>query len=345
MRRLAERSRRGDARQPARLRNVHFDWDEQTKVIRLDIDQDQARVLGITTQELATFAATPCSPAASPATARSDKQIDVLVRGTERRARAVVACSRISPCRPARGRIGGAVADRRHLDYGFEEGVIWRRNRLPTMTVRADVYGGHPGAGGDAQQIVPQLDADPRQAAAGLLHRDGRRGRGERQGGRLDGGGGAADSSLVVLTVLMLQLQSFSRMAMVLLTAPLGLIGVTLVPARLHVPFGFVAMLGTIALSGMIMRNSVILVDQIEQDIAAGQRAVAGDRRGYRAPLPADRADRRGGGAGDDPAVPQRVLRADGGGDHGRADRGDAADAAVPAGAVCGVVPGRGAGA
>jgi multidrug efflux pump len=75
---------------------------------------------------------------------------------------------------------------------------------------------------------------------------------------------------LVVLTVLMIQLRSFSRVLMVVLTAPLGLIGVTLFLLVFNVPFGFVAMLGTIALTGMIMRNSVILIDQIEQDIAAG---------------------------------------------------------------------------
>ena len=130
---------------------------------------------------------------------------------------------------------------------------------------------------------------------------------------------------------------------MVLLTAPLGLIGVTLFLLVFRVPFGFVAMLGTIALAGMIMRNSVILVDQIEQDIGAGAEPLAGDRRSDRAPLPPDRADRARRDPGDDPAVAQRVLRADGGGDHGRPDRGDGPDAAVPAGAVRGVVPGEGA--
>jgi multidrug efflux pump subunit AcrB len=74
----------------------------------------------------------------------------------------------------------------------------------------------------------------------------------------------------VVFTLLMLQLQSFSRTVMVLLTAPLGLIGVTAALLLFHKPFGFVAMLGTIAMLGIIMRNSVILVDQIEQDIRDG---------------------------------------------------------------------------
>jgi multidrug efflux pump len=78
---------------------------------------------------------------------------------------------------------------------------------------------------------------------------------------------------LVVLTILMVQLQSFSRVAMVVLTAPLGMIGVTLFLLVFNKPFGFVAMLGTIALSGMIMRNSVILVDQIQQDLLAGRDA------------------------------------------------------------------------
>jgi multidrug efflux pump len=145
---------------------------------------------------------------------------------------------------------------------------------------------------------------------------------------------------LVVLTLLMLQLRSFSRSVLVLLTAPLGLIGVVLFLLVFRVPFGFVAMLGTIALAGMIMRNSVILVDQIEQDIAAGharwQAIIDATVRRFRpivlTALAAVLAMI--------PAVAQRLLRADGGGDHGRSDRGDRADAAVPAGAVCGLVPG-----
>ncbi len=107
------------------------------------------------------------------------------------------------------------------------------------------------------------------------------------EGYRLEVGGAVEDSAkggksvaagvplfvLTVLTVLMLQLHSFSRTALVVLTAPLGLIGVTLFLLVFNVPFGFVAMLGTIALSGMIMRNSVILVDQIEQDMLGGKSA------------------------------------------------------------------------
>ena len=154
------------------------------------------------------------------------------------------------------------------LEYGFEEGVIWHRNRLPNVTVRADIYGKEQPAT-LVQQILPTLEPIRAELPDGFL---------------LEVGGTVEDSArgqnsvkagvplfiVVVLTLLMIQLRSFSRTAMVFLTAPLGLIGVTLFLLVFRQPFGFVAMLGTIALSGMIMRNSVILVDQIEQDIKAG---------------------------------------------------------------------------
>ena len=137
------------------------------------------------------------------------------------------------------------------------------------MTVRADIYGKEQPAT-LVRQILPTLDPIRAELPDGYL---------------LEVGGTVEDSArgqnsvnagvplfiLVVLTLLMIQLRSFSRMFMVFVTAPLGLIGVTLFLLIFNQPFGFVAMLGTIALSGMIMRNSVILVDQIEQDIASGQ--------------------------------------------------------------------------
>jgi multidrug efflux pump len=146
--------------------------------------------------------------------------------------------------------------------------VIWHRNRLPTVTVLGDVLGKEQPAT-LVRQIMPTLKEIQANLPDGYL---------------LEVGGTVEDSSrgsrsvmagiplfvLVVLTLLVIQLRSMSRAAMVFLTAPLGLIGVTLFLLVFRQPFGFVAMLGTIALSGMIMRNSVILIDQIEQDIAAG---------------------------------------------------------------------------
>jgi multidrug efflux pump len=154
------------------------------------------------------------------------------------------------------------------ISYGFEDGIVWRRNRLPTITVRANVYGAI-----QAPAVTAQIEPALASIKASLP-----------PGYRIETGGAVEDSArgqksvaagfplfiLVVLTVLMVQLQSFSRVAMVVLTAPLGLIGVTAFMLLFNQPFGFVAMLGTIALSGMIMRNSVILVDQIDQDIRTG---------------------------------------------------------------------------
>jgi hypothetical protein len=142
----------------------------------------------------------------------------------------------------------------------------------------------------------------------------------------------------ITFTLLMLQLHSFSRSLLVFITGPLGIAGVAGALLLLNRPFGFVALLGVIALMGMIQRNSVILIDQIEQDRAAAYRpgTPSSNRPCGAAP---DRADRRGGRAGDDSAVAQRVLGPDGRGHHGRADRGHRADAAGAAGDVRRLVP------
>jgi multidrug efflux pump len=157
------------------------------------------------------------------------------------------------------------------IEYGFEDGVIWHRNLLPTITVRGDVYGGTQPAS-VMGEILPTLEAIRAELPNGYLLQSG--------GTIEDAGRGQASVVagvplfvLVVLSLLMIQLRSFSRTLLVFLTAPLGLIGVVLFLLLFQVPFGFVAMLGTIALSGMIMRNAVILIDQIEQDIAAGHAA------------------------------------------------------------------------
>jgi multidrug efflux pump len=154
------------------------------------------------------------------------------------------------------------------VTYGFEQGVYWRRDRLPAITVRSDLKDGI-----QAPVVSKQLEEKLEPIRAKLP-----------AGYRIDTGGAIEDAGkgqksiavvapvmiLVMVTALMLQLQSFSRLALVLLTAPLGIIGVAAALLIFNVPFGFVAMLGTIALAGMIMRNSVILVDQIDRDIADG---------------------------------------------------------------------------
>lgn len=246
--------------------NVHLDWEEPSKVVYLNIDQDRARALGVSTANLSRFLQSSLTGSSVSQYREDNELIEILLRGTvHERTELSLLPSLAVPTDNGRSVALSQIAT---LEYGFEEGIIWHRNRLPNVTVRADIYGKEQPAT-LVQQIMPTLDPIRAELPDGYL---------------LDVGGTVEDSArgqnsvkagvplyiVVVLTLLMLQLRSFSRTAMVFLTAPLGLIGVTLFLLVFRQPFGFVAMLGTIALSGMIMRNSVILVDQIEQDIAAG---------------------------------------------------------------------------
>ncbi|MBC3363375.1 efflux RND transporter permease subunit [Pseudomonas sp. SWRI154] len=246
--------------------NVHLDWEEPSKVVYLNVDQDRARALGVSTAHLASFLRSSLTGSSVSQYREDNELIEILLRGTvhERTELSLLPSLAV----PTDNGKSVALSQIATLEYGFEEGVIWHRNRLPSVTVRADIYGKEQPAT-LVQQIFPTLEPIRAQLPDGYL---------------LEVGGTVEDSTrgqksvnagvplfiVVVLTLLMLQLRSFSRTAMVFLTAPLGLIGVTLFLLVFRQPFGFVAMLGTIALSGMIMRNSVILVDQIEQDIKAG---------------------------------------------------------------------------
>ena len=253
-------------RQNEHLTNVHLDANEPSKIIKLDIDQDRARVMGVSSQDLANVLQSSLSGARVSLVREGDELIEMLLRGPgEERARLSLLESLSVPTASGQSVPLAQIAT---VSYAFEDGIIWRRNRLPTITVRGDIYG-HVQPPTVTAQILPQLDAIRAKLPSGYL---------------LEVGGTVEDSArgsksvaagvplfvLVVTTLLMLQLRSVARVAIVWLTAPLGLIGVTLALLVFNTPFGFVAMLGTIALSGMIMRNSVILVDQIDQDIAAG---------------------------------------------------------------------------
>lgn len=246
--------------------NVNLDWDEPNKVVRLQVDQERARALGISSAQLSQFLSSSLSGSHISTYRESNELIEMLLRGPEQeRLQLDMLGSLMVPTGNGRSVPLTQIAT---LDYGFEEGIIWHRDRLPTMTVRADIYDGTQPSSAMAQ-ISPTLDGLRAQLPYGYS---------------IDIGGSVEDSArgqksinagmplflFAVFTLLMLQLRSFSRSFMVLLTAPLGLIGVTLFLLVFRVPFGFVAMLGTIALAGMIMRNSVILVDQIEQDRGEG---------------------------------------------------------------------------
>ncbi|HUE93073.1 efflux RND transporter permease subunit [Pseudomonas sp.] len=246
--------------------NVHLDWEEPSKVVRLNIDQERARALGVSTADLSRFLRSSLTGSPVSQYREGNELIEILLRGTlsERQELGLLPSLAV----PTDSGKSVPLAQIATLEYGFEEGVIWHRNRLPTVTVRADVYGKEQPAS-LTKQILATLEPirevlpDGYQLEVGGTVEDSSR-------GQKSVNAGIPLFIVVVLTLLMLQLKSFSRSAMVFLTAPLGLIGVTLFLLIFRQPFGFVAMLGTIALSGMIMRNSVILVDQIEQDIASG---------------------------------------------------------------------------
>ncbi len=246
--------------------NVNVDWDEPSKVVRLVVDQERARALGVSTQHLASFLSSALSGLPVSTYREDNELIDILLRGPEdERVRLDLLGSLAVPTTSGKTVPVMQVA---RLESVFEEGVVWHRNRLPTVTVRADIA-----TEVTAPTVIGQIDPTLAEIRASLP-----------EGYLLDVGGTVENSArgqnsikagmplflLVVVTLLMLQLRSLPRVLLVLSTAPLGLIGVVLFLLVFRVPFGFVAMLGVIALSGMIMRNSIILIDQIEQDIASG---------------------------------------------------------------------------
>lgn len=246
--------------------HVHLDWNEMSKVVKLDIDQNKARMIGSTSQGLSQVLNSILSGYSITQFRERDKLIEVLARAEPKERVSLDDIRDINvPTQSGRWVPLSQIAT---ISYALEDGVIWRRNRIPTITVQGDILGSvqAPVVTG---QIDPKLDKIRADLAPGY---------------RIDVGGASEESArgqtsinavvpiavLVVITLLMIHLQSISKTVLVLLTAPLGLIGVVLFLLVFNVPFGFVAMLGFIALFGMIMRNSVILVDQIDQDVAAG---------------------------------------------------------------------------
>jgi len=246
--------------------NVNLDWDEPSKVVRLVIDQERARVLGVDSQQLARFLSASLSGQAVSVYREGNELIEVLMRGPADERTGLAELGSLV----VHGGDGKPVplSQVARLEYAFEDGIIWHRDRLPTVTVRADVRGDAMPASVVAQ-ILPGLEDIRASLPAGYLLETG---------GTLEDSGRGQDSIkagmplflFAVWTLLMLQLRSFSRSAMVFATAPLGLVGAVFFLLVFRVPFGFVALLGTIALAGMVMRNSIILVDQIQQDIDAG---------------------------------------------------------------------------
>jgi multidrug efflux pump len=253
------------------LADVNLDWNDRIKSVRVEIDQARARALGVSSQDIALTLQGWLVGATVTQYREGDQLIDVVWRAGQASSGADPRTLERLPDLDIVASSGRHVplAQLARLVPVLEEGLIWRWDRLPTITVRADIIGNMQ-APVISAQINPRLD--PLRAALP-------------PGFRIELGGATEESAKAeasikavmplmvagVITLLMMQLQSMGRTLMVLLTAPLGLIGVALSLAIFQVPFGFVANLGVIALMGMILRNSVILVDQIEQDEEAGK--------------------------------------------------------------------------
>ncbi|MFY9991060.1 MAG: efflux RND transporter permease subunit, partial [Rhodoplanes sp.] len=249
-----------------KLADPHLDWSEQVKSIRLQVDQDRARALGLTPQDVSQTLQTLLSGLTVTQYREGIEHIDVVARAvpSER-----LELGRLPGLTIAtRDGVAVPLSQIARLNYEFEEPILWRRNRDLVLTVRGDVVDGV-----QAPDVSNEVAAKLKPISAALPY-----------GYRVETGGSIEESAkanlalaavfpvmaIVMLAILMIQLQSFSRLALVFVTAPLGLIGATGALLVSNRPFGFVALLGLIALAGMIMRNTVILVDQIEHDIGAG---------------------------------------------------------------------------
>jgi len=251
-------------------RGVNDNWNESIKVMRLEVDQAKARTLGVSSQSIAQAAKTILSGSTVGQYREGDRLIDIVLRQPldERNAITDIANAYLPT---ASGKSVPLTQIARPV-FTWEPGVMWREGRDYAITVQSDIAEGLQGAT-VTNQLLPQLKAlEAQWAKAG-------------QGNfRIDVAGAVAESSkgsssivagvpvmlFITFTLLMLQLHSFSRAMLVFLTGPLGIAGVAGALLLLNRPFGFVALLGVIALMGMIQRNSVILIDQIEQDRARG---------------------------------------------------------------------------
>ncbi|GAA0604314.1 efflux RND transporter permease subunit [Craurococcus roseus] len=251
----------------AAVRNVNYNWMEPARTMRIQVDQDRARLVGLSSQDLAQALNTVVSGVTATQVRDGIYLVDVLVRASAEQRVSLETIRTLQVPLP-NGRTV-PLSQFASIEYGQEYPLVWRRDRRPTVTVQADVAPGTLPAT-VAQSLAPEIAA----LNAGLPS-----GYHVEVGGTVEESAKAEGSvmavlpmaALLTLTVLMVQMQSFSRLFLVVSVVPLGLIGVVAALLLSGKPLGFVALLGVLALSGMIARNSVILVDQVETEKAHGR--------------------------------------------------------------------------
>ena len=248
------------------MRGVHDNWHEAIKVLRLQIDQNKARALGVTSQALAQASRTILSGTTIGQYREGDRLIDIVLRQPADERDAITDFS--NAYMPTSHGPAVPLAQIAKVEFGWEPGVMWREGRDYAVTIQGDVVDGIQGptvttqVWPELQKLAATMPAGYGIQVAGAVE--------ESSKGQGSIAAGVPLMLFIIFTLLMLQLQSFSRAVLVFLTGPLGIAGVAGALLLLDRPFGFVALLGFIALVGMIMRNSVILIDQIEQDRARG---------------------------------------------------------------------------
>ena len=251
---------------PETLR-TNFDWVEPTREVRIRVDQDQARLLGLSSEAIAGVLNTVIT--GSPVTQVRDDiyLVNVLARATDEQRVSLTTLPSLQVPLPN----GRTVPLSQFASFEFAQDfpLIWRRDRVPTLTVQADVVPG----------LLPATVVDGLEPEIAAFRQGLPKGYAVATGGTVEESAASQASVLAVipvmlllmLTVLMFELKSFGRLFVVLAVAPLGLIGVVAALLAFDRPLGFVALLGCLALLGMITKNAVILVGQIETERAAGR--------------------------------------------------------------------------
>jgi multidrug efflux pump subunit AcrB len=265
IRRIADGVKKVTAAHP-QVFNVHDNWLEPAPVLRLDIDQDRARAIGVTSTAVRQTLQTALSGWPLSEFREKDQTISVVLREPDQ-SRGLLTAVQNAYVKTASG-ASVPISQVANVRLAFEPSVEWRRDRLPTITVRGQVPDGvqSPDV---TKAIYKQLE--PLRDSLPLGYRIEMQGAVEESAKGQDSIVAKAPILIIViLLLLMVQLQSFPKTTLVLATAPLGIIGAAAALLIFQQPFGFVAILGVIALAGIIMRNSVILVDQIKQDTDSG---------------------------------------------------------------------------
>ena len=265
VRRVAEEVAAITAADPAAT-NVHLDWTEKSKTVRIDFDKDKLKLYGISAKAVKQMLYTELTGAQAAEFYTGDRNIGIVLRLAERDRTNIERLGEL-PIATAGGSI--PLAQIAHLSYGAEDGFIKRYNLRPSIVVQAEV---REGEGNDAALRIYKATEELRRSLPA--------------GTTIETAGALADSAdsmhylmqplpamiFIIMTLLMLQLGSMGKMTLTLLTAPMGLIGVAFAMLVTDSALGFVAYLGVLALFGMIIRNSVILIDQIKKHEEAGEK-------------------------------------------------------------------------